>query len=246
MRGGDARRTSRRSWPSAASGTSLATVIGEVTDGDRLVITWHGETVVDVPPRTVAHDGPVYRRPVQRNDDAQDALVADPPDLLPRPAAPSELRAEILRMAASPNLCSRAWVTEQYDRYVRGNTVLAQPADAGMIRVDERTGRGSRGGHRLQRPVRRARPVRRGPAGAGRGLPQRGHLRRGAGGRDQLPELRLARGPARDVAVPAGRARAGRRLRAAGHPGHRRQRQLLQPDRDPAHPAHPGDRRARA
>ncbi|HWM57739.1 MAG TPA: phosphoribosylformylglycinamidine synthase subunit PurL [Pseudonocardia sp.] len=119
----------------------LATVIGEVTDGDRLVIDWHGETVVDVPPRTVAHDGPVYRRPVQRSD-AQDDLLANSPQLLPRPAAPSELRAEILRMAASPNLCSRAWVTEQYDRYVRGNTVLAQPADAGMIRVDERSGRG--------------------------------------------------------------------------------------------------------
>ena len=41
-----------------------ATVIGDVTDGDRLQITWNGETVVDVPPRTVAHDGPVYQRPV--------------------------------------------------------------------------------------------------------------------------------------------------------------------------------------
>ena len=45
-------------------------------------------------------------------------------------------------MAASPNLCSRAWVTDQYDRYVRGNTTSAQPADAGMIRIDEETGRG--------------------------------------------------------------------------------------------------------
>ncbi|MBL8926958.1 MAG: phosphoribosylformylglycinamidine synthase subunit PurL [Pseudonocardia sp.] len=120
---------------------TLATVIGEVTDGDRLVITWHGETVVDVPPRTVAHDGPVYARPVARSE-TQDALVADVPDRLPRPAAPSELRAEILRMAASPNLCSRAWVTDQYDRYVRGNTASAQPADAGIVRVDEETGRG--------------------------------------------------------------------------------------------------------
>jgi phosphoribosylformylglycinamidine synthase len=119
----------------------LATVIGEVTAGDRLVVTWHGETVVDVPPRTVAHDGPVYRRPVQRGI-GQDALVDDTPDRLPRPEAPSELRAEILRMAASPNLCSRAWVTDQYDRYVRGNTASAQPADAGVIRIDERTGRG--------------------------------------------------------------------------------------------------------
>jgi phosphoribosylformylglycinamidine synthase subunit PurL len=120
---------------------TLATVIGEVTDGDRLVIAWHGETVVDVPPRTVAHEGPVYERPVARSS-SQDAVDADVPDRLPRPAAPSELRAEILRMAASPNLCSRAWVTDQYDRYVRGNTASAQPADAGVVRVDETTGRG--------------------------------------------------------------------------------------------------------
>jgi phosphoribosylformylglycinamidine synthase len=120
---------------------TLATVIGRVTDGDRLIITWHGETVVDVPPRTVAHDGPVYQRPVARSE-SQDALVADAADRLPRPAAPFELRAEILRMAASPNLCSRAWVTDQYDRYVRGNTASAQPADAGVVRVDEATGRG--------------------------------------------------------------------------------------------------------
>jgi phosphoribosylformylglycinamidine synthase len=119
----------------------LATVIGEVTDGDRLVVTWHGATVVDVPPRTVAHEGPVYRRAVQRSE-SQDELAADPPERLARPSGPAALRAEILRMAASPNLCSRAWVTDQYDRYVRGNTTSAQPADAGMIRVDERTGRG--------------------------------------------------------------------------------------------------------
>ena len=120
---------------------TIATVIGEVTDGDRLVITWHGETVVDVPPRTVAHDGPVYERPVQRGP-AQDALEADVPDALARPSTPEELHAEVLRMAASPNLCSREWVTDQYDRYVRGNTASAQPADSGVIRVDESTGRG--------------------------------------------------------------------------------------------------------
>uniref|UniRef100_UPI00404AF37B phosphoribosylformylglycinamidine synthase subunit PurL n=2 Tax=Candidatus Planktophila sp. TaxID=2175601 RepID=UPI00404AF37B len=39
------------------------TVIGEVTDGKHLEITWNGELIVDVPPRTVAHDGPVYQRP---------------------------------------------------------------------------------------------------------------------------------------------------------------------------------------
>ncbi|GAB3485634.1 phosphoribosylformylglycinamidine synthase subunit PurL [Amycolatopsis cihanbeyliensis] len=118
-----------------------ATEIGEVTDGEHLVITWHGETVVDVPPRTVAHQGPVYQRPYSRPP-AQDALQADTPGALPRPAEPDELRSTLLRMISSPDLASREWVTEQYDRYVRGNTVLAQPADAGVIRIDERTGRG--------------------------------------------------------------------------------------------------------
>ncbi len=119
----------------------IATEIGEVTDGDHLVITWHDETVVDVPPRTVAHEGPVYERPVEKPA-AQYRVVADVPDGLPRPSTSDELRAEVLRMAASPNLSSRRWVTEQYDRYVRGGTVLAQPSDSGMIRIDERTGRG--------------------------------------------------------------------------------------------------------
>lgn len=120
---------------------TLATVIGEVTDGEHLVITWHGETVVDVPPRTVAHEGPVYERPVQRPD-FQDALVADTTASLTRPKTGEELRATLLTMIASPQLSSRRWITEQYDRYVRGNTVLAEHADAGVIRIDESSGRG--------------------------------------------------------------------------------------------------------
>ncbi|MGP4016797.1 phosphoribosylformylglycinamidine synthase subunit PurL [Saccharopolyspora sp. 5N708] len=118
-----------------------ATVIGEVTDGENLEIYWQGELVVDVPPRTVAHQGPVYERPVQRPAE-QDLIVADDANTLARPSTPDELRETILRMAASPNLCSRAWVTDQYDRYVRGNTVLAQPSDGGVLRIDEKTGRG--------------------------------------------------------------------------------------------------------
>ena len=121
----------------------LATVIGEVTDTGRLVIEWHGEVIVDVPPRTVAHDGPVYERPYHRPE-WQDALQADAPtaDRLARPTTAAELRETILRMTAAPNLASKRWVTDQYDRYVLGNTVLAQPEDSGMVRVDETTGRG--------------------------------------------------------------------------------------------------------
>nr|WP_245551833.1 phosphoribosylformylglycinamidine synthase subunit PurL [Gordonia aichiensis] len=119
----------------------LATVIGEVTDGDNLVITWHGETVVDVPPRTVAHEGPVYERPVARPE-WQDGVVESTTEALKRPSTPDELRQTLLDMLESPALCSRRFITDQYDRYVRGNTVLAEHADSGVIRIDEKTGRG--------------------------------------------------------------------------------------------------------
>ncbi|MBM9458472.1 phosphoribosylformylglycinamidine synthase subunit PurL [Nocardioides sp. zg-536] len=118
-----------------------AVVIGEVTDTGRLEITWHGETVVDVPPRTVAHDGPVYQRPYARPD-WQDTLQADAAEALPRPRTGEELRATLLQLVASPNLCDKSWITDQYDRYVQGNTVLAQPSDSGMVRVDEETNLG--------------------------------------------------------------------------------------------------------
>jgi phosphoribosylformylglycinamidine synthase subunit PurL len=119
----------------------LATVIGEVTPGDRLVIEWHGETVVDVPPRTVAHEGPVYERPYERPE-WQDQVQANGIDQLQRPASGEELSETLLRVVGSPNLCDKSWVTDQYDRYVRGNSVLAQPDDAGMLRIDENSGLG--------------------------------------------------------------------------------------------------------
>ena len=119
----------------------LATVIGTVTDSGRLRMFWHGEQIVDLPPRTAAHDGPVYERPIERPLD-QDAVMQHDGAGLPRPRTPDELRKTVLRLAAAPNLADKSWVTDQYDRYVLGNTVLAQPADAGMIRIDDSSPRG--------------------------------------------------------------------------------------------------------
>jgi phosphoribosylformylglycinamidine synthase len=117
-----------------------AAVIGEVTDTGRLVMTWHGETAVDIPPGSAA-DGPVYHRPLARPA-AQDTLAADDPAALPRPADGAGLRADLLALIGSPGLADKSWVTDQYDRYVRGDTVLAMPEDGGLVRVDEATGLG--------------------------------------------------------------------------------------------------------
>ncbi len=112
-------------------------VIGEVTDGDRLIITWHGEVIVDVPPRTVAHEGPVYNRPFAQPDyiNIVNAQTID----VPLPNSAAEIKAAMLTIASTPNLADKSWVTSQYDKYVQGNTILAQPEDAGMVRVDEST-----------------------------------------------------------------------------------------------------------
>lgn len=119
--------------------------LGEVTDTGRLIVTWEGEVIVDVDPRTVAHDGPVYDRPFARPE-WQDAVQADTftgsVQDAGRPAAPAELAKAVTELVASPNMCSKSWITNQYDRYVGGNTSMAFPDDAGVVRVDEETGLG--------------------------------------------------------------------------------------------------------
>ena len=112
-----------------------ATVIGEVTSGDRLHITFNGELIVDVPPRTVAHDGPVLTRPMARPDylDTLKPVALEPIE------SPDAIKAAILKLMAAPNIADKSWVTKQYDRYVQGNSILSQPEDSGMIRIDEQT-----------------------------------------------------------------------------------------------------------
>lgn len=116
-------------------------VLGEVTDTGRLIINWHGEEIVNVEPRTVAVDGPVYDRPVAYPDWI-DALQRHSASALPRAASNDELRSEAISLLGSANLASKDWITNQYDRYVLGNTALSFPDDGGMVRIDEESGLG--------------------------------------------------------------------------------------------------------
>ena len=115
-----------------------ATVIGEVTTGTRLNITFNGELIVDVPPRTVAHDGPVYNRPISVPKYLETLKPVD----VPLPSTGVEIKAAILKLMSAPNMADKTWVTNQYDRYVQGNTVLSQPEDSGVIRIDTQTNLG--------------------------------------------------------------------------------------------------------
>ena len=117
-----------------------ATVIGEVTEGNHLEITWNGELIVDVPPRTVAHDGPVYNRPFAQPDYINH--VNSHAVNVPIPLTATEVKDAVLKLAAAPNLADKSWITSQYDKYVQGNTIQSQPDDSGMVRIDETTNLG--------------------------------------------------------------------------------------------------------
>ena len=118
-----------------------ASVLGEVTDTGRLIIEWKGQTIVDVDPRTVAIDGPVYNRPMEYPA-WLDALQADSPAKYARATDGDELKQQFLAILGSPNEADTDWITNQYDYYVGGNTALHTPDGAGMIRIDEVSGLG--------------------------------------------------------------------------------------------------------
>jgi phosphoribosylformylglycinamidine synthase II len=122
-----------------------ASVIGEVTNDGFARIFWHGEEVAAIPVDPISTEAPVYERAVK------------PPAPLPpgeggalrlrSGQAPRRVRGDqdvtdtLLKLIASPNLCSKHWITEQYDTTVRTNTI-AKPErrDAAIVRVKE-TGR---------------------------------------------------------------------------------------------------------
>ena len=122
-------------------------------------------------------------------------MIASSSASLARPSTSDELRETLLTMLASPALCSRKFITEQYDRYVRGNTVLAEHADSGVVRIDEETGLGialatdASGRYTYLDPYRV--PSSRSPRPTAMcrspGPPE---------GRHQLPQLRLPEDPA--------------------------------------------------
>jgi phosphoribosylformylglycinamidine synthase subunit PurL len=109
-----------------------ASVIGEVVEGDDLVLRRRGEVVARTPARSLADEGPVYDRPYRATRLARRAAGrrrrgADVPGL---DGSDGDAEEFVLRYLASPNVASKAWVIDQYDQLVLGGTVLA-PGMAG-------------------------------------------------------------------------------------------------------------------
>jgi len=115
-----------------------AVVIGKVVEGDRLKIYHHGNLEADLPVLALTDEAPRYERPMS----ASSEFKVQSSELKPQRKINSELRTlnpeqSLRALLASPNICSKHWVYEQYDTMVRTNTAVLPGADAAVIRVKE-------------------------------------------------------------------------------------------------------------
>jgi phosphoribosylformylglycinamidine synthase len=105
-------------------------VIGELTQGGTLTVGSAGQVVAEVPASSLADDGPVYDRPAappaRAMGDDEDPTFA---------LFEKDLTDAVMTVLMAPNVASKRWAFEQYDRMVQGNTVAGPNSDAAVVRV---------------------------------------------------------------------------------------------------------------
>jgi len=107
-------------------------VIGEVTDTGHMVLEWNGEVVCDIPLGPLADDAPQYDRPALSREDYKAWAKVKPLGDVPQSA---DLAKDLLKLMASPDLASRAWIWQQYDSQVGADTAQKSGGDAAVVRV---------------------------------------------------------------------------------------------------------------
>ncbi|HUC63347.1 MAG TPA: phosphoribosylformylglycinamidine synthase subunit PurL [Alphaproteobacteria bacterium] len=105
-------------------------IIGRLTDTGRLVLKMSGAVQCDIPLAPLVNRAPLYTRPYVKPKPRPELAPADVP-------APADSRAALLKILASPDLCSKRWIWTQYDHMVMTDTVIRPGGDAALVRVHE-------------------------------------------------------------------------------------------------------------
>jgi phosphoribosylformylglycinamidine synthase II len=109
-----------------------AVEVGKVTTDNRLRVLHHGEVVAEIPNQALTDDAPVYKRPLAR---WEPPVPREMPEHIKLNAG-NDFTPHLKQLLASPNICGKRWVWQQYDHMVQTNTVEAPGAgDAGVIRI---------------------------------------------------------------------------------------------------------------
>ncbi|MGB7355075.1 MAG: phosphoribosylformylglycinamidine synthase subunit PurL, partial [Acidobacteriaceae bacterium] len=112
-------------------------IVGRVIEEPQLRILHHGEPVADIPNRSLTDECPVYHRPIGTwARPGQIKVPLDPPaHVLAELQKPRDYTADLKKLLASANICSKRWVYEQYDSMVQTNTVQGPGGEAGVMRI---------------------------------------------------------------------------------------------------------------
>ena len=109
-----------------------AVEVGKVTTDNKLRVLHHGEVVAEIPNQALTDDAPVYKRPLAR---WEPPVPREMPEGIQLNGG-SDFTQNLKQLLASPNICGKRWVWQQYDHMVQTNTVEAPGAgDAGVIRI---------------------------------------------------------------------------------------------------------------
>lgn len=106
-------------------------VIGKLTDTGRIVCLRNGKTEVDIPVGPLVENSPVYERPYHLPEPVDNLTASD----LERQNDRTVLDV-LQKLMVSPDLASRKWIYEQYDRFIRGQTRSSSGGDAAVVRVE--------------------------------------------------------------------------------------------------------------
>jgi phosphoribosylformylglycinamidine synthase len=109
-----------------------AVEVGTVTAGNKLRVLHHGEVVAEISNQALTDDAPVYKRPLERWEPPVPREMPEHVGL----NSGNDFTQSLRQLLASPNICGKRWVWQQYDHMVQTNTVEAPGAgDAGVIRI---------------------------------------------------------------------------------------------------------------
>src|SRR5271170_1781952 len=110
-----------------------AVIVGTVKPEPRLRIRHHGVLVADIPNESLTDDAPLYHRPVGT---WKPPVPLDPSqEILDELSKPRDYTADLKKLLASANICSKRWVHEQYDTMVQTNTVQGPGGEGGVMRI---------------------------------------------------------------------------------------------------------------
>jgi phosphoribosylformylglycinamidine synthase II len=109
-----------------------AVEVGRVTTDGKMRVLEHGKVVAEIPNEALTDDAPLYKRPLER---WEPPVPREMPKNI-KLAEAGDLTDNLKRLLASPNICGKRWVWQQYDHMVQTNTVEGPGAgDAGVIRI---------------------------------------------------------------------------------------------------------------